>query len=413
MGYKKGDWEFCASTSKILKDLDEMTGGRGILALDCSNWMVSDDTVEHLATAEGLVQALNIGVHANISLDDIMRSIARETKRCGNDFTARAPGKSEQKGIKLIPADGSNWRAKPFDSQALGCGAAMRTACVGLLFHQPESFAALVAVAVETCRLTKTHPTGYLGGVCAAAFSAFALRGVPVPLWGPLLVDEVIPAAAKYVLQPGQRHLKENEAALRSGAFSQKWQWFLETRGLTDGSLSPRFPAEYGPTQRDQFYAQCATMPDVNPSGKNPGSRGYDSVLIAYDALLWVETQLGPETDPSERWAELCHRAVLHRGDNDSTGSIAGAWFGALHGYAGVPEKHYKHIEYYGRCAAAGSALAKLASSGVNLSVDSGFCIGEVEREKCISSCTVTVTSCSAEEARSDATTTADHDDID
>lgn len=198
-----------------------MTGGRGILALDCSNWMVSDDTVEHLATAEGMIKALSSG-RGEVSLDCMMCSIARETRLCRNDFTARAPGKSEQKGIKLLDDDGRNWRAKPFDTGALGCGAAMRLACVGLLFSGPESLHALVAVSVEASRLTKTHPTGYLGGVCAAAFCAFAVQGVPITRWGQLLLDTVLPAVAHYVLQPGQRHLRENGAAIRNSAFQQK-----------------------------------------------------------------------------------------------------------------------------------------------------------------------------------------------
>ena len=51
----------------------------------------------------------------------------------------------------------------------------------------------------------------------------------------------------------------------------------------------------------------------------------------------------------------------MHRGDNDSTGSIAGAWFGALHGFAGVPKNHYEGIEYRSRCDAVGKALDKFA----------------------------------------------------
>jgi len=35
-------------------------------------------------------------------------------------------------------------------------------------------------------------------------------------------------------------------------------------------------------------------------------------------------------------------RAVLHGGDNDSTGAIACAWFGALYGFHGVPQCNYK-----------------------------------------------------------------------
>jgi len=353
MGYRSGNWEFCASTSKIIRDLDELTSGRGIRALDCSNWMVSDDTVEHLATAEGLVR----GLSTSVSMDAIMCSVARETKKAAKDFTARAPGKTEQRGIKLIDNDGKNWRSKPFDSGAVGCGAAMRTACIGLIFRGEEHFENLVAIAVETSRLTKTHPTGYLGGVCASAFTSFALQGVPVLMWGRRFLDHVLPACAAYVLREGQRHIRENQEALREGAFESKWRWYLQERGLQENGRAPLFPAEYGAAERDIFYSKIAQLSPINPSGKNPGSKGYDSVLIAYDALLWVETQLGPGSTDAERWAELCHRAVLHRGDNDSTGSIAASWHGALHGFQGVPLPHYQGVEYRGRCQAVGLAL--------------------------------------------------------
>merc|ERR1719399_920338 len=161
----------------------------------------------------------------------------------------------------------------------------MRLPCVGLLFREASDLRGLVAVAVETCRLTKTHPTGYLGGVCAAAFTAFALRGVPVHLWGQRLLDDVIPSVKDYVLAPGQRHLHENEKAFEKAAFENKWRWYMRERGLENGQ-SPRFPEVYGPAERDVFYAECARMNGVNPSGMNPGSKGYDSVLIAFDALL-------------------------------------------------------------------------------------------------------------------------------
>jgi len=353
MGYKKGDWEFCASTSKILRDVDVLTSGKGILALDCSHWMVSDDTVEHLATAEGLIKSFTPESYAaGVPLEKIMISVAKMSKAATADFCARAPGKSEQKGLKLLDADGKNWTAKPFDAMAIGCGAAMRCACIGLVFR--TDMHALVSVAVETSRLTKTHPTGYLGGVCAAVFTAFALEGVPVELWGLRFLDEIIPLVKVYVSRAG-RHLRENEAAFEKGDFDAKWEWYLQQRGLRTSQVL--FPSVYGPAERDSFYAECAFMPGSNPSGKNPGSKGWDAVLIAYDALLWVEANCAPG---QEKWSELCYRAVLHRGDNDSTGSIAAAWYGAMHGFEGVPDCH-QGVEYRGRCDSAGSALDRIA----------------------------------------------------
>ena len=54
--------------------------------------------------------------------------------------------------------------------------------------------------------------------------------------------------------------------------------------------------------------------------------------MCRYDALLAA----------GDSWEELCMRAVLHGGDNDSTGAIACAWFGVLYGFTGVPECNYK-----------------------------------------------------------------------
>lgn len=42
-------------------------------------------------------------------------------------------------------------------------------------------------------------------------------------------------------------------------------------------------------------------------------------------------------------------RGILHAGDNDSTGAIGGAWFGAFYGFDGVYEKNYREVEDNGK----------------------------------------------------------------
>lgn len=361
MGYKNGDWEFCHSSSKIHLDLRNMTGGRGILALDMTNWRVSDDTVMHLATAEGLVIAAG-GPGGWSDFDQVLRCVASETKKCAQDFAARAPGKSEQQGLKLLEAGGANWHSKPFDRLSVGCGAAMRAMAVGLCFSALED---IVSHSVEVARISKTHPVGYLGAVVAALFTAFALEGRPVETWGRAFLEEGLPAVQAYVLAPGRRHQDENRRAFEEAAFEEKWRWYLNERKIADATpgAMPSFPREYDVPQRDAFYAEVARMEGVNPVGKNPGSKGYDAVLIAYDAILWVECSGDSPREASARWGELCMRAALHRGDNDSTGSIAASWYGALRGFAGVPHKHYRGLEYRVRCESAGRALYRLRSS--------------------------------------------------
>lgn len=58
MGYKNGSWEFNYSSILIHKDMMAITNGKGPLALKLNlDWRYSDDTVMHIATAQGLVQS--------------------------------------------------------------------------------------------------------------------------------------------------------------------------------------------------------------------------------------------------------------------------------------------------------------------------------------------------------------------
>ena len=40
-------------------------------------------------------------------------------------------------------------------------------------------------------------------------------------------------------------------------------------------------------------------------------------------------------------WDNLIYYSTLHFGDNDSTGIIAGCWFGALRGFQDIKNKDY------------------------------------------------------------------------
>jgi ADP-ribosylarginine hydrolase len=51
IGYRDGRWEFNYNTANIHDEMMKLTDNKGIRALSIKNWMYSDDTVMHIATA--------------------------------------------------------------------------------------------------------------------------------------------------------------------------------------------------------------------------------------------------------------------------------------------------------------------------------------------------------------------------
>ena len=54
LGFKNGSYEFCKRGDFINKDVEDNFGNVSNIKVDPRNWMVSDDTVMHIATAEAL-----------------------------------------------------------------------------------------------------------------------------------------------------------------------------------------------------------------------------------------------------------------------------------------------------------------------------------------------------------------------
>lgn len=103
---------------------------------------------------------------------------------------------------------------------------------------------------------------------------------------------------------------------------------------LLDAESDPVFPEKFGVEERETDYHEFA----INGW---PGALGVDSVIIAYDALLsTLEFCKRMQNEKANKWEEVCLRGMLHGGDSDSTGTIVGAWYGALYGFEDVYEKN-------------------------------------------------------------------------
>lgn len=295
LGFRNGRWEFEYDGPKIhdeAKRLFNGTIGNFSIAGDPSqSWSPSDDTVMIVAVCRALLGALAL---PPVTIPGMIQRLRDQYVETFPLQAERAPGITCATNIQQLAA--SDVPQIPFNPKGGGRGGAMRAMPIGLMYWRPEDLKELIAVSIESGRLTHNCPIGYLGALASALFTSFAIQGVDPLQWGNLLL-RVEPLAWEYIVQTG-RDVDENRQ--QWPAFWDKWKGYLTLRGIgPNQSGQPQFPIGYleDPAMRDAFYHSLS----ISHWG---GSAGHDSVIIAYDGIL------GSGGD----WEKLCWLAMLHGG---------------------------------------------------------------------------------------------------
>ncbi|KAL9656224.1 hypothetical protein ABK040_007840 [Willaertia magna] len=207
----------------------------------------------------------------------------------------------------------------------------MRSSPIGLYYSGEKNRYELIRTAIESGRITHNHVNGFMGALVSALFTAYAIESIEPKKWGHLFMNNDYNKCLDYLINDAKRDAEQ--IRIDMAKFKAKFEQYLKERGLTDGVSDPIFPTNYDIQEREVFYKKWSYDGWA-------GSSGDDSVIIAYDALL----------GSNGNWEELLHRAALHGGDSDSTGTIAGAWYGALYGLPDRKfENNWKDIEYADR----------------------------------------------------------------
>lgn len=336
VGFKNSKWEFKGGGyESVLEKVYEFIDLGGITKISLKGWNVSDDTILHIHTAESILQDYNsMNTLGNIFKKSFMDAFKQFSDE---GYELRYPGKTTLQSFKLLH-EGSGWNEIPYNLYSGGSGASMRTLCLGLALHGDENRHKLIQVAIETSRITHNSAIGYLGGLASALFTAYAIERKRINDW-PFLMLELFKngTISKYIKSVGRDVDKYEQD---HHIFLEKWHRYIDDKFDDDRNVMKR-KSTRNLVSRSKYYHEAFAFQKKKSDNLIEvssfiGSGGDDSVIVAYDCLI----------DAGTNWEKLVYYSMLHSGDTDTTGAIAGGFFGALYGIKDVPQNFMEHLEY-------------------------------------------------------------------
>lgn len=313
IGYYNGNWEF--NYNEINRGPEyvntliyEFIAFGGINDLSIVNWRASDDTILYKATLKVLYGKIK-------NVDDFGKKLREAYLAELPNLTNRHPGETTLRSLEI--QKNIEWDKMHYDSREKGAGAAMRSGCIGLIYPGKHNRKRLIALAVETSRITHNSTVSILGSIVTALFTAYAIEKVPVHHWP----HKLLRLLQSSRIDDYMKTSRPNEFSLYSrdkGLFVSQWENYVTLR-FSGLSLTPKPELKFmkNPVLRFKYLSE-----NFSKANKDfPGSCADDAGIFAYDALL----------ESGDVVEKLIVYSILHPGDSDTVGSIAMSWFGAFY----------------------------------------------------------------------------------
>lgn len=330
VGFKNSDWEFNygkpASLESVLEFIFEFIDLGGINGINLKDWIVSDDTLYHIAIGNALLEYKEFDepfiYKVKLQLTDMHNRMYNEKEK---DGFYRFPGITTTHALNNMSKD-HDFRKEPYIKSTGGNGAAMRSLCIGLLFYKEKDFDSLVDMSITLSKLTHNAPIGFLAGFTAAYFVSLGIRDIKVEDWINLLITHLeSPLIKKYI------DTDNSAEFLDYITYVNNWKIYLDTRFVDGRPLKTRSTSNM--IFRMKYYQE--NFSKESKSVEKIGSSGYCGMIMAYDALL----------DCDGFWEKLVFYSMLHPGDSDTVGAIAGGLYGAVYGHGDVSLNMLEHLE--------------------------------------------------------------------
>lgn len=309
----------------------------GINNMFIDKWYASDDTVLHMGTALGLI---NVGKE-KFNIETYGKKLMVEYLKCIDNLSpSRYPGRMTMTSLKMLK-NGTDWNEIPYAIPGTGDGngATIRSSCIGLAFYKDSDLDKLIAVSIESARMTHNSVVGYTGALNTSYFISLAIRGIHYSKWPNMFIDLLESDIIDKFLEKSKRGFKEFKR--EKNYCISLWKKYCLGRFTGKNIRYAEFMIN--PAYRNKYYADNFGLPrdTINTTFYVAGKGALDCVIIAYDAF--VDSMLS-EINPS--WEKLVIYSSIHSGDSDSTGAVAGSFWGAYNGFDGVPKSNYSKLEY-------------------------------------------------------------------
>ena len=308
----------------------------GGINIDISTWLASDDTIMQIATMKACKKGAKLVDFIDCYIDILPK--LKEKKRVSGITTINSLNILEKyRNINKIT----------YSSTMGGNGAAMRTGYIGIYFK--DNIAKIIETSILASRLTHNYPMGFLGGMVTALFTSYAMNDIEPWKWCPMLlelyetkvIDNIIKKMSIY-----NKYVKDKDD------FWNPWYRYKEFRLNKFDLKTSIFLQGY---DRYDSLINILYEDKKNISFSHLGGSGAGATIIAYDSILTsiiskknpvAHLDLKDENSYFYSWESLVFNSTLHFGDNDTTGTIAGCWYGALRGFSEVDKKIINMLEF-------------------------------------------------------------------
>jgi ADP-ribosylglycohydrolase len=293
----------------IIELISDFIFNGGITDIKINELSISEKTFYHIIIANTLI------TDESDNIDDLVENIKKNLF-----FTFTNAVKKIYKNLHLEIDKEYKLMIKPEQASQIRNtnGAAARNLCIGLYYNGKKNREKLIKLSILSSKITHNSPISYLSGFTTALFTAYAIENVQIEKWPFKLVKLLESEYIKNYIEQ-----KNEDDMYDYLLYIKYWKTFIETRFKNKKILN--LPIFYHLYTRLSYFNEHFLSPQ---NSDYLGETGISAVIMAYDAVISC----------NKNWERLVYYSILHIGDANAIGAIAGGLYGALYGFDNVPK---------------------------------------------------------------------------